>query len=175
MATIVEFKRHRLRTTVKVEDYPSLGYDILICSSNANRAVNFSRELWRPGDYEAINGRLGSGGAEKGRVLWATQYHMLPNRWEAMGALLLHVPTRRSKPILIKRVCLQAGLTDRNKIVLTTWLIRCAKKVAAVSEKASGRLHWEVDPQDAGQLCEQYGFTRRGNNRQLAVLEHRDE
>jgi hypothetical protein len=51
-------------------------------------------------------------------------YYMLPGRWEVLGALLLHMPQRRSKPILIRRVCLKRDLSIRDKTLVTALLVR---------------------------------------------------
>lgn len=170
-STKIRFRRSRLRSEIVVEDWPDQSLAPFVCSSSAKRAVVFEGSRWNPGEKDAIEKRLGSGGSEKGRVLWAVNYYMVSGCWEAVGALLLHVPQRKSRPIMIKRVCLRQDLNRRDKDKATAVLIGCAKHVAEVSHKAGGRLQWEVKVSDARQLCEQYGFSRRGNNRQMAVLE----
>src|SRR5215218_1090577 len=109
---------------LKVEDWPDRSYGIIVCSSNASRQVSLTPEHWREGDLDAIERRLESGGSDKGRVLWAVTYYMLPGRWEVMGALLVHMPQRRSKPILIRRVCLKRDLSIRDKTLVTALLVR---------------------------------------------------
>ncbi len=96
---------------------------------------------------------------------------MIPSRWEPVGALLFTVPARKSKPLVALRVCLEQSLSTRDKFAATGLMIRAAKNVAAVSGRGGGRLQWLVDPNDARTLCDLYGFKRRGNKRQQAILE----
>lgn len=159
-------------------DWPGRGLGLMICSSNEGAGLTGPTSgTWKPGDRASITKRLGGGGAgrlsgqAKGRVLFALQYRMIPSRWEPVGALLFHVPPRKSKPLVVKRVCVEQSLSTRDKHAATVLLIRAAKKVAAISGRGAGRLQWEVDPNDARTLCDLYSFKRRGNRRQQALLE----
>jgi hypothetical protein len=174
--------RGRLETVVSVLDWPHRSLGFLVCSSNkgtgrdAHRLARDESDQWKPTDLAEISKRSGStvlgrlSGAEKGRILWIHQYSMIPPRWEPVGALLFSVPARKSKPIVILRICLRQSLSDRDKTAATAWLLRCVRNVAKVSGKAGGKLQWNADPGDVGYICRVHGFKRRGNQRQLAVL-----
>lgn len=171
-------ERKRLETVVHVCDWPNRSFGFTVYSSNEGfGAGGLGGGDWKDGDRKKVSERLGGGGAgrlsgaQKGRVLFAVGYFIAPSRWEPVGALLFSVPPRKSKPIVVFRVCVERALPTRDKFTVTGLLIGAAKKVATESGRGGGRLHWLVEPEDARQLCDLYGFTRKGNKRQQAVLQ----
>ena len=73
--------------------------------------------------------------------------------------------------MVVLRVCVEQSLSRRDKLAATGVMIRAAKNAAESSGRGKGRLQWLVDPGDARVVCDLYGFKRRGNQRQMAILE----
>jgi hypothetical protein len=178
-AVPIRIEHRRLETVVRVTDWPMRDFNLIVCSSNeeAGRSSSLAAAEWKSGDLVAIQKRLGGGGlgrlsgAQKGRVLFALAYYLNPSRWHPVGAVLFSVPARKSRPIVVLRVCLNQSMPARDKPAATALMLRCLKNVAKQSERGGGKLQWLVDPRDAGLLCAQYGFHQKGHQRQQALLE----
>jgi hypothetical protein len=171
-------ERKALGTVAHVRDWPSRTHGFLICSSNESYgARGLTGGTWKNADRAKIGERLGSrgrgllSGEQKGRVLYAFNYYLLPSRWEAVGALLFTVPQRKSRHLTVFRICLEQSLSDRDKRTATALLLLAARQVGEESGRGRGKIRWEVDPRDSRVLCGLYGFRRCGTHRQFDVLE----
>ena len=174
----IRVERRRLETVVHVREWPIRDFGFNVWSSAEDFADGSGREdEWKPNDVAAIRKRLAASsipgrlsGAEKGRVLWAVGYYVGPG-WVPVGALLYTVPARKSKPLLVFRICLYQPLPAREKDAVTVLLLRCIRRVATQSDRGGGRVQWLVDPKDSGEACQLHGFRSIGRNRDMAVLE----
>ncbi|MGO9956719.1 MAG: hypothetical protein ACLP50_12155 [Solirubrobacteraceae bacterium] len=118
-----------------------------------------------PGTFTAPEGialgqRGGHGGSEKGRILWALQWANF-EPYSQVAALLLHLPRRPNRPLLVTRTMTAAELLDRDGNTVRARLLACAKQCAGELGRSGGALEWDVPRESARTLCQLYPFFKR--------------
>lgn len=156
-------------TIFEVNGWPREELPFPVYTANCGRAIEQLREDdWSQSDLERINARRRSRrGDEKGRLLYAAEYLVVPKGWHARAVALLSAPPRR--PLQVIHIVFALALSEKDRARATRSLLRAACAIA--EQRSNHKVHWLVPPVDAGRLADLYGFRARGRKRNLRILE----
>lgn len=156
----INIQRAGLRTIIRVNGWRDEGDPNSVrVYTTGDLPKRVTPGTFAPPEGGALGQRVGHGGSEKGRILWAVQWANFEPHVQ-VAAVLLHLPRRPSRPLLVTRTMTAVELLDSEGNRVRARLLACAKQCAAELGRAGGALDWHVPRRNAGTLCGLYPFFR---------------